>query len=158
MREQPLNEESPHPVLAELPVFAPDAELWSRIAAEHAKRKATPRPRRWIALAAAAAVVAAVVGAPKLTGTKPGERAAIEPAAIEGQRESQALESEWRSLTPVSARPSVDLARLRVIDAALQSAYDRGAGSDELAPLWKERNEALRGLILTAQADTVTRI
>jgi hypothetical protein len=40
----------------------------------------------------------------------------------------------------------------------LQSAYDRGAEGDELAPLWKERNEALRGLILTAQADTVTRI
>jgi hypothetical protein len=40
----------------------------------------------------------------------------------------------------------------------LQSAYDRGAGSDELAPLWQQRNEALRGLILVAQADTVTRI
>ena len=154
MREQPLNQEPLHPVLAELPVFEPDAALWSLIAAEHAKRNATPRPRRWIALAAAAAVVAAVIAlVPKFTGTKPGE-----PLAIEGQRESQALEREWQSLTPVSARPSVDLARLRIIDAALQSAYDRGADGDELAPLWKERNEALRGLILTAQADTVTRI
>lgn len=154
MREQPLNEESPHPVLAELPVFAPDAELWPRIVAAHARRKAMPRPRRWIAVAAvAAAAVVAIVTVPQLTGTKPGE-----PLAIEGQRESQALESEWRALTPVSARPSVDLARLRVIDAALQSAYDRGADRDELTPLWKERNEALRGLILIAQADTVTRI
>jgi hypothetical protein len=155
MREQPLNEESLHPVLAELPVFAPGAGLWTRIAAEHARRKATPRPRRWIgvAAAAAAAVVVAIVAVPRLTGTKPGA-----PIALEGQRESQALEREWHSLTPVSARPSVDLARLRGIDAALQSAYDRGANSDELAPLWKERNEALRGLILTAQADTVTRI
>jgi len=153
MREQPLNEPSLHPVLAELPVFAPDADLWSRIAAAHAKRTTARRPRRWIALAAAAAVVAAIVAVPKLTGTKPGE-----PVALDGQRESQALESEWHALTPVSARPSVDLARLRVIDAALQSAYDRGAGSEELAPLWKQRNEALRGLILTAQADTVTRI
>jgi hypothetical protein len=154
MREQPLNEESLHPVLAELPVFAPDAALWSRIAAEHAKRNATPRPRRWIGIAAAvAAAVVAIVAVPRLTGTKTGE-----PVALEGQRESQALEREWQSLTPVSARPSVDLARLRVIDAALQSAYDRGAGTEELAPLWKERNEALRGLILTAQADTVTRI
>jgi len=153
MREQPLNDEPLHPVLADLPVFAPDAALWSRIAAAHAKRNATPRPRRWIALAAAAAVVAAIVAVPKFTGTKPGE-----PLAVEGQRESQALEREWHSLTPVSARPSVDVARLRIIDAALQSAYDRGADSDELAPLWKERNEALRGLILTAQADTVTRI
>lgn len=154
MREQPLNEESLHPVLAELPVFAPDADLWSRIAAEHAKRNATPRPRRWIAIAAAAAAaVAVIVTVPRLTRTNPGE-----PVALEGQRESQALEREWQSLTQASARPSVDLARLRIIDAALQSAYDRGAGSDELAPLWKERNAALRGLILTAQADTVTRI
>jgi hypothetical protein len=154
MREQPLNEEPLHPVLAELPVFAPDPGLWSRIAAEHQKRAAKPRPRRWIGFAAAAAAaVAVVVTVPRLTGTKPGE-----PIALEGQRESQALEREWHALTPVSARPSVDLARLRVIDAALQSAYDRGAGSEELAPLWKERNEALRGLILTAQADTVTRI
>ena len=154
MREQPLNEESLHPVLAELPVFAPAAELWPRIVAEHARRTAARRPRRWIAVAAAAAVVAAVIiAAPRLTGTKPGE-----PLAAEGQRESQALEREWRSLTAVSARPSVDLARLRVIDAALQAAYDRGADTDELTPLWKQRNEALRGLILTAQADTVTRI
>ena len=36
MRGQPLNDEPMHPVLAELPVFAPDAELWSRIAAAHA--------------------------------------------------------------------------------------------------------------------------
>jgi hypothetical protein len=153
MRGEPLNE-STHPVLAELPVFSPDAGLWSRIAAEHAKRNAAPRARRWIAgLAAAAAAVAVIVTVPRLTGTKPAE-----PVALEGQRESQALEREWRSLTPVSARPSVDLARLRVIDAALQAAYDRGAGTEELAPLWKERNQALRGLILTAQADTVTRI
>jgi hypothetical protein len=151
MREQPLNEEPLHPVLAELPVFTPDAGLWSRIAAEHAKRKAPQQPRRWIALGAAAAVVAAIIAVLRFTGTKPAE-----PLA-EGQRESQALESEWRAL-PEGARPSVDLARLRIIDAALQSAYDRGAGSEELAPLWKERNEALRGLILTAQADTVTRI
>jgi len=90
---------------------------------------------------------------PRLTGPKPGE-----PVTLDGPRESQALEREWQALTPASARPSADLARLRIIDAALQSAYDRGAGSEELAPLWKERNEALRGLILVAQADTVTRI
>ncbi|HEX5123171.1 MAG TPA: hypothetical protein VFV97_07975 [Rhodanobacteraceae bacterium] len=154
MREQSLNEEPLHPVLAELPVFAPDPGLWPRIAAEHAKRTAKPRPRRWIGFAAAAAAaVAVVVMVPRLTATKHGE-----PVALDGQRESQALEREWHALTPVSARPSVDLARLRVIDAALQSAYDRGAGSDELVPLWQQRNEALRGLILVAQADTVTRI
>jgi hypothetical protein len=154
MREQPLNEKSPHPVLAELPVFAPDAGLWPRIVAAHARQRRVRQPRRWIAFAAAAAiVVAAIIVVPRWTAPTPAE-----PLAAEGQRESQALEREWQSLTPVSARPTIDLARLRVIDAALQAAYDRGAGTDELAPLWKERNEALRGLILTAQADTVTRI
>ena len=38
-----------------------------------------------------------------------------------------------------------------MIDTALQSAYDRGARADELQPLWKQRNDALRGLILTAR-------
>jgi hypothetical protein len=154
MREQPLNENPLHPVLADLPVFAPDAELWPRIVAAHAKQRRVRAPRRWIAFAAAAAVVvAAIIVLPRWTAPKPGE-----PLAAEGLRESQALEREWHALTPASARPTVDLARLRVIDAALQAAYDRGADTDELAPLWQQRNEALRGLILIAQADTVTRI
>ncbi len=50
------------------------------------------------------------------------------------------------------------LARLYMIDAALQAAYDRGAQPDELQPLWKQRNDALRGLILIARTDEVTRI
>jgi hypothetical protein len=85
-------------------------------------------------------------------------RTTTESIALEGQRESQALENEWRALAPASARPTSDIARLYLIDAALQAAYDRGAEADELQPLWKQRNEALRGLILTASTDTVTRI
>ena len=87
-------------------------------------------------------------------------RAPTGTVAIEGQRESQKLEREWQALAPAPAgiRPSASIARLQVIDAALQAAYDRGARADELAPLWKQRNEALRGLILTAQTETVTRI
>lgn len=150
MREQLLNDETLHPVLAELPDFSPDADLWPRIVAAHAKRQPARRRYRWFAVAAAAAVVAGVILTLPRTKT--------ESIALEGQRESQALESEWRALAPASVRPTGDIARLYLIDAALQAAYDRGAQADELQPLWKQRNEALRGLILTARTDTVTRI
>jgi len=150
MREQPLNDETLHPVLAQLPEFSADADLWPRIVAEHAKRQPVQRRYRWIAVAAAAAVVAGVILTLPRTKT--------ESIALEGQRESQALENEWRALAPAGARPTADIARLYLIDAALQSAYDRGAEADELQPLWKQRNDALRGLILTARTDTVTRI
>ena len=150
MREQPLNDETLHPVLAELPEFSAAADLWPRIVAAHAQQQPVRRRYRWVAVAAAAAVIAGVVLTLPRTGT--------ESIALEGQRESQALENEWRALAPASARPTADIARLYLIDAALQSAYDRGAEADELQPLWKQRNEALRGLILTARTDTVTRI
>ena len=150
MREQPLSDETLHPVLAELPEFTADANLWPRIVAEHAKRQRPPRRYRWAATAAAAAVVAGMILMLPRSGT--------EPMALEGQRESQALENEWRALAPATSRPTADIARLYMIDAALQSAYDRGAHADELQPLWQQRNEALRGLILTARTDTVTRI
>jgi hypothetical protein len=149
-----MNDEALHAVLAELPVFTPDAGLWPRIAAAHEKNRPPRRPRgwQWMAIAAAAAVAfAGILTVPRApTGT----------LAVEGQRESQRLEREWQALAaaPAGIRPAASIARLHVIDAALQAAYDRGARADELAPLWKQRNEALRGLILTAQAETVTRI
>ena len=154
MREQPLNDEPLHPVLAELPVFTADADLWPRIVAAHVKRQPARLRYRWAAVAAAAAVVVAAILTLPRTRTEVG----IEPIALEGQRESQALENQWRALAPANSRPTADIARLYMIDAALQAAYDRGAQADELQPLWKQRNEALRGLILTASTETVTRI
>lgn len=156
MRGPSLNEDTLHPVLAELPVFAPDANLWSRIAAARAstqtlRRDARPRWYRWAGVAAAAAVIA-------VTALVTGPRMRTEPALVDGQRESQTLEREWQTLTPAAARPAASLARLYMIDAALQAAYDRGAQPDELQPLWKQRNDALRGLILIARTDEVTRI
>ena len=160
MRGQRMNNETLHPVLAELPVFEPDTALWSRIAAAHetAKKPVAPimRRRPW-RLAAGFATAAALVVA--IIATLP--RTAVEPAAIivDGQRESQTLESEWRTLTPVAmSRPAAGIARLHMIDAALQAAYDRGAEPAELKPLWQQRNDALRGLILVARTDEVTRI
>jgi hypothetical protein len=152
-----MNNETLHPVLAELPTFEPDTALWSRIAAAHesANKPAKPMPRRrpWrlaAGFATAAALVVAVIATLPRTAVEP-------PALVEGQRESQTLESEWRSLT-VANRPAASLARLYMIDAALQAAYDRGAEPAELKPLWQQRNDALRGLILVARNDEVTRI
>jgi hypothetical protein len=154
-----MNNETLHPVLAELPEFEPDTALWSRIAAAHetAKKPARPimRRRPWrlaVGFATAAALVVAVVA------MLPREN--VGPASfVDGQRESQTLESEWRELTPVAmTRPAAGIARLHMIDAALQAAYDRGAAPAELKPLWQQRNDALRGLILVARNDEVTRI
>jgi len=151
MREQPLNSEAMHPVLAELPVFEPGADLWPRILAAHErKRRGVRHPRRIAAFAAAAAaVVAAILIVP---------RTAEVPNLSDGQRESQSLEREWQALPTASARAASDVARLHVIDTALQAAYDRGAHADELQPLWQQRNQALRGLIMSARSDAVTRI
>lgn len=150
MRGQPLNDQSMHPVVAELPVFAPSSDLWPRIAAAHVSSRRTRRPRyQWAAIAAAVAVM---VGAVMLV-----PRAQRGSVLTEGQRESQTLEREWQAISPAGSRPAA-VARLHVIDTALQSAYDRGAQADELQPLWKQRNDALRGLILTARTDTITRI
>ncbi|MET0232841.1 MAG: hypothetical protein ABW186_18060 [Rhodanobacteraceae bacterium] len=154
-----MNNETLHPALAELPVFEPDTALWSRIASAHemARKPVAPimRRRPW-RLAAGFATAAALVVA--VIATLPRDN--VEPASIvEGQRESQTLESEWRELTPVAmTRPAAGIARLHMIDAALQAAYDRGAEPAELKPLWQQRNDALRGLILVARTDEVTRI
>ncbi|MGH8173314.1 MAG: hypothetical protein ACREPX_09205 [Rhodanobacteraceae bacterium] len=151
MREQPLTNEDLHPVLAELPVFEPAADLWPRILAKReGPQRAVRRPRRLAAIAAVAAVVVAtVLIVPRM---------ATVPALSAGQIESQTLEREWQALPAASTRGAADVARLHVIDTALQAAYDRGAHADELQPLWQQRNQALRGLIISARSDAVTRI
>lgn len=125
----------------QLPVFTPGDSLWSRI---EAAQYARVRARRWQVsrVAAAAAVLVAVVAATLSRQLPPR---ATQIAA--GQRESQALEREWQQLAQRASPATATTLPLRVIDVALQSAYDRGAGADELASLWQQRNRALRGLI-----------
>lgn len=125
--------------LRQLPVFEPDPRLWSRIAAAHLRRR---RARQW-SLAAAATVLLGIAAALLVRPAAPGG-----PGWAEAQRESQALEAEWRRLADGGRPSAVGLTRLRSIDTALQAAYDRGADADELVPLWKQRNDALRGLIV----------
>lgn len=136
-------------VLRNLPVFEPDPALWPRIRAAQQRRMRMQRLRNGgFSIAAAAAVCVIVLGLPR---PLPPEQQML--AAT--QRESQALEGEWhRLVVPASQTAPVGLSRLRSIDAALQAAYDRGAEADELAPLWQQRNQALRGLIARVQGTT----
>lgn len=124
-----------------LPVFVPDAGLWPRVVAGELKRRRTRRIQRSSALVAAAVfAVAALVFMPH-----PQAPLQLEVAAV--QRESQALESQWHQVPHAAPSSAANLARVRMIDANLQAAYDRGASARDIAPLWRARNTALRGLI-----------
>ena len=121
-----------------LPVFDPDPALWARVVA--ARRRQLRVRRGSFALAAAAALGTLAIWLPR-------PFLPLQQDIVSGQRESRALESEWQHLAPSQRIAPADLTRLRVIDAALQAAYDHGGAADEVAPLWRERNQALRGLI-----------
>jgi len=124
----------------QLPEFVPDTALWSRIAATQRQRLARRRWRTAGALGGAiAAALAIVVLVPSLRQPASEDRSTM-------QDQSRALEDEWTKLAGTHA-PTIGTTHLRAIDAQLQAAYDRGAGMDELSPLWQQRNRALRGLI-----------
>jgi len=147
-----MSERSGEPVFA-LPAFEPDGSLWARVA--RARRRQVMR-RRLVGSAAAVAAVATITVAMLPAPSGPG--GAVDRGA---QAESRMLEDEWRRLASGTA-PAPDAARVRALDAALQSAYDRGAREDETTALWQQRNHALRDLIATQQqgvvAGGVTRI
>lgn len=126
-----------------LPVFEPDPALWSRIV--QARQRQLAR-RRW-ALAALASAAAAVLAVTTTLSLRPHD----DPVRTwSAQDESHALEGEWLRLdTRASTAPGV--ARVRAIDAALQTAYDRGARDEDTASLWRQRNAALRTLIASSQ-------
>ncbi|NCT66641.1 MAG: hypothetical protein GXC76_03245 [Rhodanobacteraceae bacterium] len=126
-----------------LPEFAPDRGLWPRVLAAHQRQV---RWRRWQRGAGLAA--ASVVAGLALWTVQPPPQ----PGSLAFQRESQVLEREWQNLAAQRRAPAAELARVRVIDASLQAAYDRAASVDELAPLWQRRNEVLRGMIAQLQA------
>ena len=132
----------------QLPVFAPPANLWPRITGAQTLRERQARRRRvsaWVGGAMAAGLLgAAVMLLP--------QRVPSPQAFADVQRESQTLESQWQHLAASTSPGLGGLSRLRSIDATLQAAYDRGAQADELAPLWRQRNAALRGLIAEFQS------
>lgn len=135
--------------LRQLPVFNPDAALWPRVLAGQLRRRRGQRVKHsGFGSAALVFVCAAVV-------LLPHPLPPLQQQIAAGQRESRALEGQWqqiaRSVTPATA----NLTRVRMIDADLQAAYDSGAAAEEIAPLWRQRNAVLRGLIAQAR-DTNT--
>jgi|GEM_PF-775514 hypothetical protein len=159
MHERDLENMKPAFDLHALPVFVPDARLWPRIVAAQSRRS---RMRRW-SIAASGALAAAIVGTVALSGGLPGF-ASRSQALLDGPQESQRLEAQWHELASADPPGAGALTRLRSIDSALQAAYDRGAQAEEVSPLWRQRNQALRGLITQIRvagaqgANTVTRI
>ena len=132
---------------------APSADLWARIARAHLARRARRRRLRVSAsISLAIACLAIVVCWPARGPT------------TDWQARAQALEIELSTL-PVHGvgfdNPAALEAesRLMQLDEALQSAYDRGAASTELSPLWKQRSELLSTLLAVRQENVaVTRI
>ncbi|MBN8481671.1 MAG: hypothetical protein J0L88_08790 [Xanthomonadales bacterium] len=136
-------------LLSHLPQFDPDPGLWARIDAAHQRQMRERRAAwRWLSAGLAAALVAVVV-LPRGTGQRNDEDLAS------WQRRSQALEREWLARAHAAGDTRLH-ARLLGIDDRLQAAYDRGAGDAELAPLWKQRIEALDDLI--ARDDSPMRV
>ncbi|MGA9421112.1 MAG: hypothetical protein WBW61_02055 [Rhodanobacteraceae bacterium] len=135
--------------LAALPEFAPDAMLWPRVLAAHRRRR---RIRNLLRVGVGSAIAAVLVAALVLM-PRPVQRDAT-GNLLARQRESQTLEREWQGMRHnVTASPSA-CANVRLIDRALQAAYDRGAKPEELAPLWRKRNAALRILIANRRGMT----
>ncbi len=139
-------------LLSGLPQFDPDPRLWARIEDVHRRRVRERRVAwRWLSSGLAAALVAVVV-LPHRSGPHVDDLAAW-------QQRSQALEREWLARTRAAGNTRLH-ARLLGIDDRLQAAYDRGADDAELAPLWKQRIEALDDLIARDEspARMVTRL
>lgn len=138
----------------QLPVFDPDPALWVRIQALDQRH----RQRRRIRFAALAGGLATLLAALALVVPGgPWHPAESADLALR-QATSQQLQEQLASVA--SARADVSaLSDLRVIDAALQAAYDRNATDDELDALWIMRNGALRALGADAgPSRSVTRI
>ena len=124
------------------------ADLWPRIAAAHLQRQRRRRVRRLAGGGLAAAAVFALALAVPAWLMKP-------VAAVDWQARAQALEIQLNALAAHGDYSGAVDGELARIDAALQSAYDRGAAKNELVPLWKQRSDLL-GALLSARRQQVT--
>ena len=152
MAEQELNL---HAIVRRLPAAETahvSADLWPRIAAAHQERQRRRRVQRLagVSLAVAAVLTLAVTGPMWLTRPT---------AVVDWQARAQALEIQLNALAARGDANGMVDAELVRIDAALQSAYDRGAPANELIPLWKQRSDLLSALLSARQQQvTLTRI
>jgi hypothetical protein len=134
--------------LAELPEFDPPPLLWARIEAAHDAR-ILQRRRRFFGATAGALAAGFAMAALLL---HPLRTPADAPDFLGGLRgESQRLEAQLSGahLVHTSATLGTEL-ELRRLDTTLQHAYEHGADSTELAPLWRRRIELL-GVLLQLQ-------
>lgn len=122
--------------LADLPDPAAPEHLAPRIVAAHRGRR---RRRAAGALLAAAACLVTMI-------------AVLTPLS-EVDRPDQLVRQPPAASAPAatSTRASAAMAEVRAIDRALQAAYARGAGDDELARLWEARSVQLT--LLTPPTD-----
>ncbi len=149
MRESEMSLKSLH--LDDLPEFDAPPDLWPRIAAIYARRRQNRR-RTVFGGALAAGIALLAIVTPQLTTTP------VDHTLTQLQQRSQALEHELAGLS-AGAAPIESEAELRAIETALQAAYDRGGATDEIAPLWRARNDLLRSLIAVhAAGGQLTRI
>ena len=143
-------------VLGQLPTFEPDPALWSRIAAAREGQLRQRRRRRLIGVTsgfatAAVLLVAVLIGAP-------ADPIKME-ATADWQAQARALELRWQGQSEGSALHPAQRLQLQSIDRALQAAYDRGEGDEQLSMLWQARSEALSRLLAGDRASrTLIRI
>ena len=144
------HELSLHEIVQRLPGAEPahvGADLWPRIAAAHLARRHRRRVMRLTGAGlGVAALFAAMLSAPTWL---------VRHTPVDWQARAQALEIQLDALTARGDGNGLVDAELVRIDAALQAAYDRGAPSNETAPLWKQRSELL-GALLTARQRQVS--
>jgi hypothetical protein len=142
--------------LAAVPEFDPPAWLDARVHASLARPVA--RRRAWLPVAAVAAAIVALA-ATLLWRPQVPQGDTHETAWV---ARSRGLEQALARVRPASEAPDgaaaleADLAR---VDRALQAAYDRGADTRELAPLWQQRTDTLDSLVTAYRSrDGVVRI
>lgn len=142
--------------LAAVPAFDPPAWLDARVHASLA-RPVAPR-RAWLPIAAVAAAIVALATAMLWRPQLPQD--GIDETAWVAR--SRGLEQELARVRPANDVPESAAgleAELAHIDRALQAAYDRGAGTRELAPLWRQRTDTLDSLVTAYRSrDAVVRI
>lgn len=129
----------------------PPRDLWTRIEAAHSTRV---RRRRLHRFAAGSVIGAVLVGAIALGGLHISPVVPGRGADVDWQARAQALELQLQVLE--RANPAAAVAayaanpaasELVDVDQRLQSAYEHGKYTNELAPLWKRRSELLDTLI-----------
>ena len=141
MNERDFNASAAQVALRQLPEFTPDAGLWPRVLARQLRSRRVQRVNRGAFAAVALLFACAAIM------WLPHPVLSLQQQIVAGQHESSALEDQWQRIARSAPSVTASLTRVHMIDADLQAAYDHGAGLEDIATLWRQRNEVLRGLV-----------